>query len=116
MLQAFLLLGLLFLWMPIELIISLFTLLYRLQKNHLMKSALTIKSCRSDYQQLVFSALSFKNSKIKVMKPCIMKPCELWSGKQVSNCWRAQARQHPILYISEKKAKSVGCKTEDMHS
>lgn len=41
-------------------------------------------SCRSDYQQLVFSALSFKNCKIKVLKPCIMKPCELWSGKQVS--------------------------------
>ena len=56
----------------------------RLQKNQLMKSALAIKSCRSDYQQLVFNALSFKNCKIKVLKPCIMKPCELWSGKQVS--------------------------------
>ncbi|CAH3130589.1 unnamed protein product [Porites lobata] len=38
---------------------------------------------RSDYQQLVYSALSFKNSKIKLLKPCIVKPCELWSGKQV---------------------------------
>ena len=25
-------------------------------------------------------------------------------------------RQHPILYNSEKKAKSVGCKIEDMRS
>ena len=33
-----------------------------------------------------------------------------------SNCWRALARQHPILYNSEKKAKSVGCKIEDMRS
>ena len=32
------------------------------------------------------------------------------------NCWRALARQHPILYNSEKKAKSVGCKIEDMRS
>ena len=31
-------------------------------------------------------------------------------------CWRALARQHPILCNSEKKAKSVGCKIEDMRS
>ena len=45
------------------------------------------KSCsyRSDYQQLVYSALSFKNSKIKLLKPCIVKPYELWSGKQVGS-------------------------------
>ena len=30
------------------------------------------------------------------------------------NCWRALARRHPILYNSEKKAKSVGCKIEHM--
>ena len=38
---------------------------------------------RVDYQQLVFSALSYKNETIELLKPCIMKPCELWSGKQV---------------------------------
>ncbi|XP_068728240.1 DNA-directed RNA polymerase I subunit RPA1-like [Montipora capricornis] len=38
---------------------------------------------RSDYQQLVYSALSFKNIKIKLLKPCIIKPHQLWSGKQV---------------------------------
>ena len=31
-------------------------------------------------------------------------------------CWRALARQLPILYNREKKAKSVGCKIEDMRS
>ena len=31
------------------------------------------------------------------------------------NCWRALARRHPILYNSEKKAKSVRCKIEHMH-
>ena len=31
-------------------------------------------------------------------------------------CWRALARQLPILYNSEKKAKSVGCKIGDMRS
>ena len=31
-------------------------------------------------------------------------------------CWRALLRQHTILYNSEKKAKSVGWKIEDMHS
>ena len=33
-----------------------------------------------------------------------------------ANCRRALARQHPILYNSEKKAKSFGCKIEDMRS
>ena len=31
-------------------------------------------------------------------------------------CWRALSRQHRILYNSVKKAKSVGCKIEDMRS
>ena len=31
-------------------------------------------------------------------------------------CWRALTRQLAILYNSEKKAKSVGCKIEDMRS
>ena len=32
------------------------------------------------------------------------------------DCWRALARQLPILYNSKKNAKSVGCKIEDMRS
>ena len=31
-------------------------------------------------------------------------------------CWRALARQQPILYNSEKKPKFVGCKIGDMRS
>ena len=31
-------------------------------------------------------------------------------------CWRTQARQLPILYNKEKKAKSVGCKIGDLRS
>ena len=31
-------------------------------------------------------------------------------------CWRALARQLPILYNREKKAKSVGCKIGDLRS
>ena len=34
----------------------------------------------------------------------------------ITYCWRALARQLPILYNSEKAAKSVGCKIEDMRS
>ena len=48
-----------------------------------------------------------------------------WKGKVIitrilkqhfTYCWRALARQLPILYNSEKMAKSVGCKIEDMRS
>ena len=38
------------------------------------------------------------------------------NGSFVTHCWRALARQLPILYNSEKKAKSVGCKIEHMRS
>ena len=36
--------------------------------------------------------------------------------KEDNNCWRALARQLPILYNREKKAKSVGCKIGDLRS
>ncbi|KAG8224091.1 hypothetical protein J437_LFUL001785 [Ladona fulva] len=38
---------------------------------------------RTDYQHLVFQALSQKNGYIKLMPPAIWKPKPLWSGKQV---------------------------------
>ena len=38
----------------------------------------------------------------------------IFHGQLYNLCWRAIARQPPILYNSEKKAKSVGCKIEDM--
>ena len=34
----------------------------------------------------------------------------------LADCWRALARQLPILYNREKKAKFVGCKIGDLHS
>ena len=41
-------------------------------------------SCfRVDYQQLVYSALSYQNQPIILLTPCIIKPHMLWSGKQV---------------------------------
>lgn len=38
---------------------------------------------RTDYQQLVFQGLSHKLSEIKLLPPAIVKPVELWSGKQI---------------------------------
>lgn len=38
---------------------------------------------REDYMQLVFHALSFIEGDIKVLPPAIIKPVQLWSGKQV---------------------------------
>lgn len=38
---------------------------------------------KSDYQQLVFQALSKHTGKIKLLPPTILKPMMLWSGKQV---------------------------------
>ncbi|RVE44695.1 hypothetical protein evm_010653 [Chilo suppressalis] len=38
---------------------------------------------KSDYQQLVFQALSNHRGEIKLLPPTILKPVTLWSGKQV---------------------------------
>ncbi|XP_031567352.1 DNA-directed RNA polymerase I subunit RPA1-like [Actinia tenebrosa] len=38
---------------------------------------------RGDYQQLVFSALNFKNKPITLVQPCVLKPQQMWSGKQI---------------------------------
>ncbi|XP_004925181.2 DNA-directed RNA polymerase I subunit RPA1 [Bombyx mori] len=38
---------------------------------------------KSDYQQLVFQALSNHRGKIQLLPPTILKPIVLWSGKQV---------------------------------
>lgn len=38
---------------------------------------------KSDYQQLVFQALSKHKGAIKLLPPAILKPVVLWSGKQV---------------------------------
>lgn len=38
---------------------------------------------KSDYQQLVFQALSNHKGEIKLLQPTILKPVLLWSGKQI---------------------------------
>lgn len=38
---------------------------------------------KQDYQQLVYQALSFKTGNIQLLPPTIIKPCLLWSGKQI---------------------------------
>lgn len=38
---------------------------------------------RSDYQQLVYAGLSDHTARIKTLPPSILKPQQLWSGKQV---------------------------------
>lgn len=38
---------------------------------------------REDYYQLVYAALPNQTGKIVVLPPCILKPQQLWSGKQV---------------------------------
>ncbi|KAI2811349.1 DNA-directed RNA polymerase I subunit RPA1 [Blomia tropicalis] len=38
---------------------------------------------KSDYQELVYGALSFLDKKINFLPPTIIKPFQLWSGKQI---------------------------------
>ena len=38
---------------------------------------------KGDYQQLVYGALSFTNRPIRFLPPAILRPAQLWSGKQI---------------------------------
>jgi DNA-directed RNA polymerase I subunit RPA1 len=38
---------------------------------------------KGDYQELLYGALSFLNKPLKLVSPAIMKPKQLWSGKQI---------------------------------
>ena len=69
--------------------------------------------------------LSFMGKRIRIHSTyfsflfvlCLLPaPLLSFTAIQLLYCWRALARQLPILYNSEKKAKSVGCKIEDMRS
>ncbi|RWS26622.1 DNA-directed RNA polymerase I subunit RPA1-like protein [Leptotrombidium deliense] len=56
-------------------------------QDHIVAAALMsirgVFFTKEDYQELVFGAISFLNKKISILKPTIIKPIELWSGKQV---------------------------------
>ncbi|GBM77438.1 DNA-directed RNA polymerase I subunit RPA1 [Araneus ventricosus] len=56
-------------------------------QDHIIAGVLLTKRGRffpkDQYQQLIFSAMSFFRKRIKLLPPAILKPQRLWSGKQV---------------------------------
>ena len=60
-------------------------------QDHMVSGVLlTVKGthfCRREYEELVYSSLPPRSGSIKLLKPCILKPCTLWSGKQVLAAW-----------------------------
>ncbi|KAG8591164.1 hypothetical protein GDO81_000070 [Engystomops pustulosus] len=56
-------------------------------QDHMVSGAsMTIRGCfftRDQYMELVYRGLTDKNGRVKVLPPAIMKPCKLWTGKQV---------------------------------
>lgn len=61
---------------------------------------MTIRGCfftREQYMELVYRGLTDKKGRIKVFPPAIMKPQQLWTGKQVvywvKECWWFQSKQ-----------------------
>ena len=38
---------------------------------------------KADYQQLVYCSLTDKQGPVKLLPPAFIKPCRMWSGKQV---------------------------------
>ena len=58
-------------------------------QDHMISGVmLTIRGrffARSDYQQLVYNALTDKMGGVKLLPPSLIKPSIMWSGKQVNN-------------------------------
>jgi DNA-directed RNA polymerase I subunit RPA1 len=38
---------------------------------------------KDQYHQLVYSSLTDKRGRVKLLPPSMLKPCVMWSGKQV---------------------------------
>ena len=53
------------------------------QAGPLSLTIVVVVYCRSDYQQLIFAALTDKNGRVKTLSPAFLKPTRMWSGKQV---------------------------------
>ncbi|XP_040275191.1 DNA-directed RNA polymerase I subunit RPA1 isoform X2 [Bufo bufo] len=56
-------------------------------QDHMVSGAsMTIRGCfftRDQYMELVYRGLTDKKGRVKTLPPAIMKPCRLWTGKQV---------------------------------
>ncbi|XP_006028713.1 DNA-directed RNA polymerase I subunit RPA1 [Alligator sinensis] len=56
-------------------------------QDHMISGAsMTIRGCfftREQYMELVYRGLTDKKGRVKILPPAIMKPQELWTGKQV---------------------------------
>nr|DBA29404.1 TPA: hypothetical protein GDO54_009631 [Pyxicephalus adspersus] len=56
-------------------------------QDHMVSGAsMTTRGCfftREQYMELVYRGLTDKRGRVKTLPPAIMKPCKLWTGKQV---------------------------------
>ncbi|XP_069833350.1 DNA-directed RNA polymerase I subunit RPA1 [Dendropsophus ebraccatus] len=56
-------------------------------QDHMVSGvSMTIRGCfftRDQYMELVYRGLTDKKGRVKTLPPAIMKPCRLWTGKQV---------------------------------
>ncbi|XP_063781050.1 DNA-directed RNA polymerase I subunit RPA1 [Pseudophryne corroboree] len=56
-------------------------------QDHMVSGAsMTIRGCfftREQYMELVYRGLTDKRGRVKTLPPAIVKPCRLWTGKQV---------------------------------
>ncbi|XP_022089266.1 DNA-directed RNA polymerase I subunit RPA1-like [Acanthaster planci] len=66
---------------------------------------------RADYQQLVFSALTDHPTEIRLLPPSIMKPVQLWSGKQVISTLLLNVIPEDLPAINFKGKAKIGSKS-----
>ncbi|KAM5193373.1 DNA-directed RNA polymerase I subunit RPA1 [Mantella aurantiaca] len=56
-------------------------------QDHMVSGAsMTIRGCfftREQYMELIYRGLTDKRGRVKTLPPAIVKPCKLWTGKQV---------------------------------
>ncbi|MBN3323709.1 RPA1 polymerase, partial [Atractosteus spatula] len=57
-----------------------------IQDHMVSGTSMTIRGCfftRDQYMELVYRGLTDKRGRVRVLPPAVLKPCALWTGKQV---------------------------------
>ena len=54
---------------------------------------------RADYHQLVYAAITDQPGEIRLLPPAILKPRQLWSGKQARGNYLLTLGSYFLIYI-----------------
>ncbi|KHJ88861.1 RNA polymerase Rpb1, domain 2 [Oesophagostomum dentatum] len=66
---------------------------------------------KEDFMHLVLAAFAYRTKRIDIPPPCMIKPCMLWSGKQVISCIikNCVPKDKPLINLTSKSKTPLAC-------